>query len=513
MHGLVVSAVVFVHLALAPYTKVEESFNMQATHDILYHRYNISQYDHLSYPGVVPRSFLGPLLLSFSSLHAVGLVWFFNLEKFVCQIIIRAWLGLFVSLSWSHFQQQVGRSFGRGVANWLTFITVTQFHFIYYASRTLPNTFALGCSLLAVSYWLSGRHTRFLLASGVGVVVFRADLALILAPMLLHDLVTRRLKFVRALLTTLVVGGCLVALTVLVDSWLWGRWVWPEAEVLYFNTLLNRSGEWGTLPFLWYWYSAVPRALGASLLLVPVGLWMDKRMRVFCMPAVFLVMAFSFLPHKELRFILYAFPVLNVCAASAADRICSMWRVSLLHKALALGVVCHLLANAALTALLLVISINNYPGGSALRLLHQLSPDGSIASVHIDNLSAQTGVTRFLETRPEWSYNKTEHLAPGCPELQKFDFLLVEAEHRVAYIRTHTELAHVRAFSNVQLRLPYYYITSKPTIYIMQKIHGKEEGAQRHASKQTKSEKQREKEVDKKDESKTKPKIVKSNEL
>lgn len=29
------------------------------------------------------------------------------------------------------------------------------------------------------------------------------------------------------------------------------RWIWPESQVLLFNTVDNRSSEWGQMPTFW----------------------------------------------------------------------------------------------------------------------------------------------------------------------------------------------------------------------------------------------------------------------
>lgn len=64
------AGLILLHLFVAPYTKVEESFHVQATHDILAHglpygnEIDRSNYDHFEFPGAVPRTAVGASILA-----------------------------------------------------------------------------------------------------------------------------------------------------------------------------------------------------------------------------------------------------------------------------------------------------------------------------------------------------------------------------------------------------------------------------------------------------------------
>jgi hypothetical protein len=69
---LLLIGAIWLHLFTTPFTKVEESFNIQATHDILFYGIpwtNSSQalsrqYDHVEFSGAVPRTFIGALVVA-----------------------------------------------------------------------------------------------------------------------------------------------------------------------------------------------------------------------------------------------------------------------------------------------------------------------------------------------------------------------------------------------------------------------------------------------------------------
>ncbi|KAL8618808.1 hypothetical protein ACOMHN_000236 [Nucella lapillus] len=512
MLGGMLVVVMGVHLVVCPYTKVEESFNLQAMHDILHHKWNLDQYDHLEFPGVVPRTFLGPLLVSVTAYPAVLLARCLALDRFTQQYLVRALLGLYVLSAFLAFCRAVKSRYSVSVMRWLVLLTLSQFHFLFYATRPLPNTFALALVLMALTYWMRQRYAAFAWAAGAACIIFRSETLVFLGLFVLSDLLRGRFAAVFQVVKHAVPAAVvLLGVTVGVDSVLWQRWLWPEGNVLWFNVYLNKSSQWGTSPFLWYFYSALPRALLGGGVLCVWGCLTSRPVVGLVWPAVAYIALYSFLPHKELRFIVYTFPVLNTAAAVAAA---ALWRnrgKSLFQGLKAAGLVALLAGNAVATSLLLRLSHLNYPGGQAMAALHQLRQDRTDVNVHIDVYTAQTGVSRFMQLRDEWShssetpggktlgavavtaqrllesqlrdewsYNKTEGLEPGGNDMQSFSHLMVGAlsdsrRELAPYASTHTVLHVASSYAGLALswrQFPFVHVKTKETLWILEKLKG-----------------------------------------
>ncbi|WWC66278.1 uncharacterized protein I206_100179 [Kwoniella pini CBS 10737] len=457
------------HVLLSPYTKVEESFTLHAVHDVLTYGLDISKlphWDHITFPGAVPRSFLPPIILGLLSYPAstLGIITGLIRTKVDVQIAIRLVLASIFSHTFNHLAKTLRGRYGPSIRIWFTILSLTSFHIPYYAGRTLPNFMALPGVLLSISLILrSGsksapsnvttkrQRTAIILLTALSTVV-RLELALLLIPTALSLVILRRASLAQVVGWGMLGGFGSLAISSPMDYILWrptiphpslptftSTWqiLWPEVSAFHYNLVQGQSSNWGIMSWHYYFSNSLPKILLASFPLAALAgiVWFIRLLgikvggkeggklnegvgeivKVFGAGIVALAGSMSFVGHKEWRFIIYAVPIIQIIASFAAA---ALWNFPYTRPKflVRLGLVGLISINIGATVILTFVSMNNYPGGEVWRNLEKL-PKGQneTITIHFPSYPLQTGSTLFTfihENIPFASYQGPYGLFP-----------------------------------------------------------------------------------------------------
>ncbi|OAY81148.1 Dol-P-Man:Man(7)GlcNAc(2)-PP-Dol alpha-1,6-mannosyltransferase, partial [Ananas comosus] len=261
---LMLGSIVAFYLFMVPYTKVEESFNVQRcmisfTTTITLKRQAqmlhvlwpslqfkyislemvFMLYDHLDFPGVVPRTFIGAFLVSIIASPVVAVIHYLHVPKIYSLLAVRLALGFIVLLTLRLFRLQVKRKFGYRVEAFFGIMTALQFHLLFYSTRPLPNILAFCLVNLAYSFWFKGDSLATLKCLTVPTVVFRCDTMLLFGPIGIELLLSKSVSLLEAIKCCVITALLCIGISVLVDSIMWQRILWPELEVFWFNSVLT----------------------------------------------------------------------------------------------------------------------------------------------------------------------------------------------------------------------------------------------------------------------------------
>ena len=83
-------------------------------------------------------------------------------------------LGLLVFLSIRYVKCTIVKAIkSNSIAECFTMIYIVQFHTLFYASRPLPNTFALVITNLAYAYWMQRKWEYTISLLAIASIIFR----------------------------------------------------------------------------------------------------------------------------------------------------------------------------------------------------------------------------------------------------------------------------------------------------------------------------------------------------
>lgn len=208
---------------------------------------------------------------------------------------------------------------GEHAARWAIFCQLSNWFTFFCMVRTFSNCLETVLTLAALFYWLTGKEASNRMCvyplTARQVALFLAALACTVRPTSAIVWVYVGLielfqtdKKLRLLLEGFAIGAVTLGASCLVDLWMYGKWILVPLNFLRFNFLNSGGDYYGTHPWHWYFSQGFPAMVLTFMPLSLLGIWWSKQWQVAGLIG-WVLSLYSFLGHKEFRFVLPILPL------------------------------------------------------------------------------------------------------------------------------------------------------------------------------------------------------------
>ena len=329
-------------------------------------------------------------------------------------------------------------------AKWFSILILAQFTILYDGSHFYYNTWAMILTNFAYAFWMQNRWHLTISTLACASIIFRWDTIVFAFALIAIDLVRLRLPIMKWLIWGSISSVVFIAVTVLIDSHIWGIWIWPEFQVFHFNTILNLSSHWGVDPWYTYFVKVLPLNITIAYPLAIFAIFskrkgslVDWKVLDLLFPALLFVGLYSLLPHKEYRFILAAYPIFNVWAAIGMEKIVNEdSRKKKVEKISFKVLILMIYAGIFYTLIATFIFYHDIAGPTALfdlntEIYDKTSPlQLSIKpKILYDKVMMFQGVTKFLHENEDlgWSYTKSNYIYEE--DIASYTHIITQIQH------------------------------------------------------------------------------------
>lgn len=205
----------------------------------------------------------------------------------------------------------------RATANWALFCQIFSWFTFYCATRTLANSTEATLVTAGLYYfpWPGKQNsstTKFLILVTVSIL-FRPTAAVIWVLVCTWHLQQNHHRLYTIIKRYVSIGFGLLVISLIIDRFFYGNWVCVQYNFLHFNVIQGGGAHYGVHPWHWYFTQGFIVIMGVHILPFLLGAWQANN-KVPLFIVLWTIISYSFLSHKEFRFLFSIMPLcMHLC--------------------------------------------------------------------------------------------------------------------------------------------------------------------------------------------------------